>query len=164
MKVPKHVVEAGWSAKEGASIVDNFKVAKRGRVLVVRPNITRACGYYAVVAFTRPEDRNIFEKASQELESGGPAYVNPGAVGTLEISIGSSANPPRVELMQAHFITSGQRRIRTQRGHFTTTAVPRKIATQYGGWRTRCIEEALEMTKEHGGVLSIPKVLTNDQI
>ena len=94
----------------------------------------------SIVAYPKLEHFDDFLKASAGVRVIGPSFWNPGAVGTIYLKERMEPNLLYVSYVQSHFKT----------GVDGGKLLSRSLATKYGGWRKRCLKEAILFAHKSG--------------
>ncbi|MFH1696619.1 MAG: hypothetical protein ABH854_01795 [Candidatus Diapherotrites archaeon] len=153
----KNIWEAhGTNAHEGSHPAGYKIIKDKKMVVVVQTGGSSSWEHIKFVAYPKLEHIEIFRKAAKGVREGGEAEINPGAIGTLQIyRVGEKNRGPKdvhihLDYSQSHFAAGEGKGM-----------LPRSLATKYGGWRERCLREAVKFALENGGRLNISGEVRN---
>lgn len=109
------------------------------------------------VFFPHPRNLAAFEKAAQTTREDGPSRTYPGSVGSIRVSKDpfyylKDSNCWEIEYIQGHFIQK------------KSSDLPRKLATEYGGWKHRLLGEIFEEARAAKVKLVIGQIQTSLRI
>ncbi|NYZ77865.1 hypothetical protein H0N96_00485 [Candidatus Micrarchaeota archaeon] len=159
----REVVETVWEkAPDGESEFRDYHVVKDKKMVVLRPFDLTLLHRTHIVAFPRPKHFKEFRNASQYVLGEGPAESNPAAVGTVELELFNlnDAQLAKARVLKQIPKLKGKAAINLSyiQAHFKTGYyLPRKLATEYNGWRIRCLKEAILVAKKTRRVLVAEK-------
>ncbi len=160
MKSKKNVSEAAW-AQRGNFETDSFhdhRVIRTDKTVIVmapfswfsqrfaKPKSTPKRNYVFsvskedIVVFPKPVHMPHFVTASKGTRMFGPSQHYSAAIGTVQVRLYLAKSKQRLRLSfaQAHFKTRDP-------AEPNKHALPRSIATYYGGWRKRALTEAVKL-------------------
>ncbi|MFH1224221.1 MAG: hypothetical protein V1676_00275 [Candidatus Diapherotrites archaeon] len=159
MRLLKKLVNEAWQTRrtfqsqtpksrhaETAKRLNIFRVRRDAKMVLVAENA--GYGTIRIVAFPKMNDWRTFERAEKILEDKGPASLNRGGIGTIELV--KRSKYLMLSYSQNQFITGHGE----EAGKHT---VPRGKAAQYLGWRYRALREAVLIANEKGVPLYIPE-------
>ncbi len=163
MQSKRFVSEKAWKQPSSFENDDFFghRVVKTDKAVVVMEpfsllgqrfakSTTNSLTHVAdIVVFPKPVHMPHFVTASKGTVGHGPSADNPSAIGTVQVHL-HLAKPHglRLAFAQAHFKTTDS----PEPGKY---ALPRAMATYYGGWRKRALTEAVKLAIHVGLPLKI---------
>ncbi len=122
-------------------------VIARLKHAVSHPNAETVTLFY----YPRPEHIPAFGAAARYTTPGSPGQHYPGSVGSIEFIQRRRQGKTEImiDYMQAHFktIEKGKAAELASSARLTQGALPRSLATEYGGWRTRVLQEIFGRAK-----------------
>ena len=113
-----------------------------------------------ILAFPKHEHLPDFVKAQATLAVGGPGTGYPGSIGSLWARLvrnrfvgffNSNLQVPAT--IPAYYLidyVQGHYRVKTNPKTANSAGLPRKLATEYGGWRVAALEKAIEIAHSYG--------------
>ncbi len=147
------VASGAWSLPDGKHNFAGHTVVKDKKMVIFAPTALKRAT--RLVAFPAPEHFEVLKDAAKLLREGGPAELNPGALGTVELHC-----PIERKIALLSFAQS----------HYSSKVMSRKWISRYGGWRTRALKLAIEMAHRENRTLIIregrkvrltPKLITD---
>ncbi len=102
--------------------------------------------------YPRSEHMPMFAIASSHTLAGAPGHMLPGSVGSIEFNEmhRHGKSEIRISFMQAHFKTAlskTEMELHRSKSRMNTGVLPRALATKYGGWRNRLLQEIFSRAK-----------------
>lgn len=137
-----------------------YRVSRDKKMTIITQREPSRDGYEDIIIVAYPWVGEDFEKFKENLTPtvrlfGGPGRQNPGGIGTMHLGKG----PGIFTLLyaQPHFETERLHPIKARSGVMLEPhgGLPRNLASKYGGWRYRCLREAVHIAVEEEATLQI---------